>query len=199
VSEQPLTADTPEARLRRAMAEHPNATYVRVEVIDLRATLDAARAGVPGDPACNDPTCSYRAEISMGYWVRADAGDEGLRAALHDGIEYRLTTISDPFALRESIHGFIDAALAASPAPAGLDVERLAQAIQDVDFAADLPASGHREPGTAARRKAARYAAKYAASPDSERPAAGPRAFGQQVISNAEGERIARRAVVKDE
>jgi hypothetical protein len=80
-------------------------------------------------------------------------------------------------------------------------VERLAQAIQDVDFAADLPASGHREPGTTARRKAARYAARYAAlaSPDSERPAAGPRDFGQQVISNAEGERIARRAVVKDE
>jgi hypothetical protein len=34
--------DTPEARLQAALAAHPNATYVRVECIDLRAYLEVA-------------------------------------------------------------------------------------------------------------------------------------------------------------
>jgi hypothetical protein len=67
MSESPETTplnDTPEERLRRALAEHPNATYVRVEAIDLRAALDAARAPVPAA----EPE---RAPDGMYGWARA--------------------------------------------------------------------------------------------------------------------------------
>lgn len=134
MSEQPLTAEEDALRAWAEMLDKGVKPSVVAALLRRAATLDAARAGVPGDEGLRAAVDDYRADHPQ--WL--DPEDDGCDTST---------------ALR--------AALAAFPAPAGLDAREIANEH-------DRGGSGH----TLGRKGCPRCAAL--ASPDSERPGQAP-------------------------